>query len=152
MKQGAVDGEEIRRRTGKSTYTLQLGFRTNDGAPSNPITPDSVWYFYVQKNSFAAQPKICRFYQLGPYLTDYKVEDITTAVQAGWKMLGEKQMPDGIPTCALNYHQDTKLLIAVGPERELALIDNVLSELARTRANTPAGPPAGKTDERKPAK
>src|SRR5258706_2964337 len=47
---------------------------------------------------------ICRVYQLGPYLETYKVEDITTAVQTSWKMLGDPSPP------TLNFHKDTKLL------------------------------------------
>jgi hypothetical protein len=50
---------------------------------------------------------------------------VTTAVQAGWKMLGEKETPQ------LNFHEETKLLIAVGEPTKLELIDSVLAELGK---------------------
>jgi hypothetical protein len=98
-----------------------MGFRT-----SGPITPESVWYFYVSKPQPMEFPKVVRYYQLSPYLTEYKIDDITTAIQAGWKMLGEEDAPN------LNFHQDTKLLIAVGQLSQLNMIDSVLQELNKT--------------------
>ena len=85
----------------------------------------NVWYFQWQKDSVLqeSKPKLCRYYQLGPYLTGRKVEDITTAVQTGWKMLGETNLPE------LKFHQETAMLIAVGEENQLKLIDNVLEQL-----------------------
>jgi hypothetical protein len=98
------------------------GFKTV-GAP----TDDSIWYFYVQKPAFPplSQPaKVCRFYALAPFLErGQTVDDITTAIQTGWKMLGDKDNP------TINYHKDTKLLIAVGEENKLATIDAVLKAL-----------------------
>ena len=42
---------------------------------------------------------------------------ITTAMETGWKMLGDKDTP------TINYHKDTKLLIAVGEPNRLETID-----------------------------
>ncbi len=113
------------------TYTFQsvtYGFRTQ-----GPPDEDSVWYFHVDAPHSVPQVedpgrKVCQFYQLGPYLDhDYKVEDITTAIETGWKMLGIKTPP------TLNFHKETKLLIAVGDPDQLALIDSVLGRLTVTR-------------------
>jgi hypothetical protein len=67
---------------------------------------------------------VCRFFQLGPYLqAGVKVEDITTAIETAWKMLGENTAPK------IKFHQDTKLLIAVGQVERLMVIDEVLEKL-----------------------
>jgi hypothetical protein len=101
-----------------SERVITVGFRTRE-----PITEESVWHFYVTKPPTMDHPKSVRYYQLNPYLTEFKIDDITTAIQAGWKMLGEAETPK------MNFHEDTKLLIAVGQSGQLALIDMVLSEL-----------------------
>jgi hypothetical protein len=108
-----------------------FGFRT---AAAGPLAPDTVWYFFVdQPPQIPDVPeppdpksaRSCRFYQLGAYLDrgELKVEDITTALETAWKMLGEKTMPD------LKFHKETRLLIAVGESDKLALIDQVLTQL-----------------------
>jgi len=102
-----------------SVFNGSSGFKTQ-GTPK----PDSVWYFFNDRMKLPEQPKVCRFYQLSPYLETYKVEDVTTAIQTGWKMLGETNPP------TINFHKDTKLLIAVGEEAKLQLIDSVLSQLS----------------------
>jgi hypothetical protein len=68
-----------------------------------------------------------------PYLgpSSYTVEDITTAIQTGWKMLGETNMPN------VSFHKDTKLLIAFGEEEKLKLIDDVLSQLKGHSSSAP---------------
>lgn len=101
-------------------YTESYGFETQQ-----PIRNNSVWYFFYHKAPIPSQtPITCRFYQLAPYLDIYKVEDITTAIQTGWKMLGETNAP------TISYHKDTKLLIAVGDPGRLELIESVLQQLA----------------------
>ena len=70
-------------------------------------------------------PTICRFYQLAPYLeAGYKVEDITTTIKTGWKMLGVTNPPQ------ISYHKDTKVLIAVGEADKLKTIDDALKQLS----------------------
>ena len=101
------------------TFMSNYGFKTQ-GTP----TDDSIWYFYHEKPSHLPEPKVCRFWLLTPYLATYKIEDITTAIQTGCTMLGES-------TPTMNFHKDTKLLIAVGDEYKLKLIDSVLAELGR---------------------
>lgn len=115
--------------TGKPSYSYQqlqtsYGFRT-EGRP----TDDSIWYFYQSKPPLppgAEQPqgRTARFYLLTPYLErGLTVDDITTAIQTGWKMLGEKETP------SISFHKETKLLIAVGDASKLDTIDAALRAL-----------------------
>jgi len=64
---------------------------------------------------------------LESYLEKLKVEDITTAIETGWKMQGVKPMPK------LSFHKDTKLLIACGPREQLMTVDDVLRELTPSK-------------------
>lgn len=101
---------------------------------------NSIWYFVVDAPAplirDVAEPQpTCRFWQLESYLERLKVEDITTAIETGWKMLGVNPMPK------LSFHKDTKLLIAVGQQAQLETVDQVLRELtpARKEPKYPAG-------------
>jgi hypothetical protein len=109
---------------GWSVMTLTYGFRT-EGTPNE----NSIWYFYREKlpEASATPPRAaCRFYQLSPYLeAGYKVEDITTAIETAWDMLGTAPHPQ------MKYHKDTKLLIAVGEADKLQMIDEALGQLSR---------------------
>src|SRR4051812_46711801 len=92
--------------------TTQFGFRSVDTRP----TANSIWYFFVEDPGpwpTPPSPPVCRFWQLEPYLEKLKVEDITTAIETGWKMQGVKPMPK------LSFHKDTKLLIACGQREQL---------------------------------
>jgi hypothetical protein len=99
------------------------GFRPGPGNTSD----DTIWYFYVERPTLppASQTgKVCRFYSLAPYLDKHlTVDDITTAIETGWKMLG-----DSAPA-HISFHKDTKLLIAVGEPSKLETIDAVLKAL-----------------------
>jgi hypothetical protein len=102
-----------------------FGFRT-EGAPND----NSIWYLYCDGDDIQIEPKVCRFYQLSPYLdAGYKVEDITTAVETGWKMLGLTNTPE------ISYHKDTKVLIAVGEIDKVDLIGDVLNQLSKAKPN-----------------
>lgn len=111
------------------TYESTYGFRT-EGLP----TENSIWYLYWDRGREhepwqILSSKVCKFYQLGPYLdAGYSVEDITTAVKTGWKMLGidETNQPE------ITYHKDTKVLIAVGDEDKVDLIGDALKQLSTT--------------------
>ena len=105
------------------------GFETRDGDMSD----DSIWYFFVYKAPTQQAPpppqKICQFFSLSPYLDrGFTVDDITTAIQTGWKMAGVT------PTPELNYHKETKLLIAFGEPDKLKTIQNVLQTLPTSNA------------------
>ncbi len=115
-----VGGFESQSRDVVSSY----GFETKD----NDVSDDSIWYFFVYKapTQQAAPPpeKVCQFYSLSPYLDrGFTVDDITTAIQTGWKMAGVT------PTPELNYHKETKLLIAYGEPNKLQTIQQVLQTL-----------------------
>jgi hypothetical protein len=104
----------------RGVASVEYGFSTVGNLSEN-----SIWYFYQLKPDTFEEKKACRFYQLDPYLDTFKVEDITTAIQTGWKMLGETNPP------TISFHKDTKLLIAVGDPSKLQLIDSVLQQLAQ---------------------
>jgi hypothetical protein len=108
-------------------------FKTTDDRP----TDNSVWFFHVTKKpETPPQPpveKICQFYSLSSYLDrGFTVDDITTAIQTGWKMAGEPATPE------LNYHKETKLLIAFGEPNKLKTIDDVLRTLPQSQYSLPA--------------
>lgn len=103
---------------------LFYNFQTGDKLPGD----GSVWYLSTQSQE---EPKAVRFWQLAPYLEDYTVDDITTAIQTGYRMLGDR--PPNI-----NFHQDTRLLIAVDEQGKLGLIDAVLEQLAAPKPLSPA--------------
>jgi len=106
-----------------------FGFRTK-GTPS----ASSIWYFFADRPPVTTPPevpKVVRFYPLAPYLGPdrYNVDDITTAIQTGWRMQGDEDQPQ------LNFHKDTKLLIVLGTERQLRMIEEVLSALSPRATN-----------------
>jgi hypothetical protein len=83
---------------------------------------DTVWYFSGMLPPTVTQT---RYFSLAPYLNaGLKVEDITTAIQTGWKMRGEMQ------PMALSYHKETKLLIAAGDNAVFQTIESALQALA----------------------
>ncbi|MBL9169910.1 MAG: hypothetical protein JNN07_19395 [Verrucomicrobiales bacterium] len=91
------------------------------------ITPDSIWFFRADKPVVlpkASPQQVCRFYQLAGFLEHQTVDDIITVVETGWKM-----MNDGTPNPNLKFHKETKLLIAVGVENKLKVIEDVLMGL-----------------------
>lgn len=109
-------------------FNASYGFKT-EGQP----TDNSVWYFHVDKPvPPLGAPKTCRFYSLSPYLDrGFTVDDITTAIQTGWKLAGETAPP------TLNYHKETKLLMAYGEPDKLKTIDDVLKTLPQTEYSLP---------------
>ncbi|MBI5388034.1 MAG: hypothetical protein HZA90_25500 [Verrucomicrobia bacterium] len=137
-------------------FKASYGFMTT-GIPRE----DSIWYFYSEQptpppppppESQPKEPRTCRFYRLDPLLDTYKIEDITTAVETGWKMLGETP---GEAKPEMMYHKDTKLLIAVGHPEKLAVIEEVLARLGDAVQHShdfaPAHPPGkGKVEPARP--
>jgi len=101
----------------------------------NVPTDDSIWCFFANhppKPPSDAELKSCRFYSLAPYLDrGLTVEDITTAIQTGWKMMGyaDNRANSGNEPPKISFHKETKLLIAVGDPNKLATIDAVLKAL-----------------------
>ncbi|MHB8519985.1 MAG: hypothetical protein ACYDH9_04435 [Limisphaerales bacterium] len=113
-------------------FAIADQFRTE-----GPQREESIWYFKSGKPPAPIEaPKDCRYYQLAPHLETYKVEDITTAIETGWKMLGITSPPK------LSFHKETKLLIAVGNPEDLKLIDDVLKQLAAKELSPGTAQPA----------
>jgi hypothetical protein len=110
-----------------TTVTTSYGFRTV-GDP----TENSIWFFHVQRPTLPpliSSGKVCRFFSLAPYLErGFTVDDITTAIQTGWKMAKNSSPPE------LNYHKETRLLMAFGDPYELKTIDTVLETLPSSNA------------------
>jgi hypothetical protein len=105
-------------------------------------TDDTVWFFYADDGGLSTPPKVSRFYLLTPYLdAGLTVDDITTAIQTGWRLRGDSTPP------ALSFHKETKLLIAVGNSQGLDVIDSVLKALQTATPKPAADKPAadGKT-------
>jgi hypothetical protein len=119
-----------------SSFNTAFGFRAN----SDNITDDTIWSFYLQKPNIPPPYKTCRFYSLAPYLdSGVSVDDITTAIKTGSKMLGDTDAP------TMSFHKDTKLLIAVGEPGKLEIIDSVLRALepnSKSAAGDNLGSPA----------
>jgi hypothetical protein len=70
------------------------------------------------------------------------VDDITTAIQTGWRMSGASSAP------TLSFHKETNLLIGAGDMSSLQVIDEVLRTLKPTTGDAlPA--PADKSAEKK---
>jgi hypothetical protein len=130
-------GPGQRRETLQSANT-RYGFQTL-GKPRE----DSIWYFHRDKPVLPSDVKTCRFWQLGPYLGAQTIDDITTAIQTGYKMLGE-------PGPDINFHKDTKLLIAVGETGKLSLIDSVLQQLSTANPVAKATPSPAHGEPKKP--
>lgn len=108
---------------------------TNYGFATQGNGDNTVWYFQVQKPTELPPIKdICRFYQLEPLLEKNKIEDITTAIQSGWEMLHVTKVPQ------LKFHPETKLLIAVGSEENLKIIESVLEQLRPRQPTLPGMP------------
>ncbi|MEW6304987.1 MAG: hypothetical protein AB1705_16045 [Verrucomicrobiota bacterium] len=125
---------------------VECGFKLAEPARAG----DAPIYYFYEKRPMTIPDQLskpsCRFYQLAPHLErGYSVEDITTAIQTAWDLLGGGEKPQ------LKFHQDTALLIAVGPEDKLNLIDLALRELqgAQKKGATSA-PAAGQPKPPKP--
>jgi hypothetical protein len=117
------------RRGMYDNITTGCGFK----CPDNRITENSIWFFHVERPEnvpAAPEPKAVQYFSLAPYLDrGFTVDDITTAIQAGWKMAGANPVPE------LNYHKETKMLIAYGGTVELDTIRQVLQTLPAANAN-----------------
>jgi hypothetical protein len=142
--QAASQGHQARMR-GRTIVINQLGsgfgFRTE-----GPVSNDSIWYFFVLDSSEVQMPRSCHFYLLTPYLDrGLTVDDVTTAVQTGWKMLGDS---DATPA-KMSFHKETKLLIAVGDPDQLQTIDAVLAALRAPDVNPMPAASGSKPDDDK---
>jgi hypothetical protein len=131
LKMNMVDVEQLFSALLNATlhYEVTNGYPTQQAftfKTNGKVSDDSVWYGVLQRDvHYGQEPeKTCRFYLLTPYLEKgLAVDDITTAIQTGWKLLGKQPLP------SISYHKETKLLIAVGEGKDLAYIDEALRAL-----------------------
>jgi len=86
---------------------------------------------------FPDNRKTQAFY-VGHLLQKFKIDDITTAVQTTWQLSVQHANAE------LKDHQETQLLIALGPQEQLMTVANVLAQLEL--AIKPALSEPGKTD------
>jgi hypothetical protein len=118
-------------KAGSPAEFLSASFQV---APGQRLSDDTIWYFYVQRRGNVPNPKICRFYPLARYLeSGATVDDVTTAIKTGTRMLGEGEGPE------ISFHKDTKLLIAVGEPSKLEIIDAVLKALDSQMSSKASG-------------
>src|SRR5688500_17787691 len=120
-------GMDAYNRSIQQAASIRYGFTT-----TGPITRNSIWHFFAQEPPRSTPIKMVRYFQLGPYLTQFTMDDIGSAIEAGLNMLAEKH------TTKLNFHQDTKLLIAAGPAEQLEMINTMLKELGGGITNASA--------------
>ena len=96
---------------------------------------ETVWTFRVitppelsSKESKSPQ-RVVQFYPVAEYLSNFTVEDITTAVESGWQLQGDGALKESPPI--LRFHEETKLLICAGSNSQLEIIPQVLAGLGQ---------------------
>jgi hypothetical protein len=67
--------------------------------------------------------KNCKVLNLTQALSEYTVDDVTTAMKGAWDLLNSSTPP------TVKFHKDTKLLIIVGDDRQINVANDVLREL-----------------------
>ncbi len=107
-------------------YTTGYAF----GASDSSVSDNTIWYFQVDKlpPTPDQKVKVVRYFNLEQYLNrGFTVDDITTAIKTGWKMAGVEPAPE------LNYHKETKMLIAFDEPGKLATVSQVLDTLPQRK-------------------
>jgi hypothetical protein len=119
---------------------VALGITSKGELVANPMSEKMVSFFY--RPMFPreqAQRKISRAYSLAGYLfgrspdeTAKALKDLEDALEISWKMLQQANPGDqNIGRPQLNLHAPTKMLIAVGDEEQLQVIERFISQLER---------------------
>lgn len=105
------------------------------------VRQGNVWVFRHEKAPEIPGPVArSKFYHLGPYLNTYTIEDITTAIQTAWEMMGFNK--DSTKK-TLKFHKETSLLIAVANEDLLQVVEQVLDTLGRSLGSKTKGGGSG---------
>jgi hypothetical protein len=117
--------------SGGNPFRTAFGFKA-DGKP----TDESVWFFSAELPPTEPPPlRYLRFYLLTPYLdSGLTVDDITTAIETGWKMLGHADNAE------ISFHKETKLLIVVGDQKQLQAVSLALDVLKAPKPSSNANP------------
>lgn len=120
-------------RGDQSTYQYQnIGFSFSTNDPHE--TPDAVWTFKVVSapelpDDAPVSARVVQYYPVAAYLTHFSVEDITTAIEAGWNLQRETEPNKAAPP-TIKFHEETKLLICAGSNRQIDVIPQVLKGLS----------------------
>jgi hypothetical protein len=91
--------------------------------------------------------KICRVYNVSDYLNglpdkdaDKAIAEIQNVLETAWKMLRDANNDIDEPIPTLSVHRGTKLLIAVGRPEDLMILDQVVTRLQGSSAQSTAIP------------
>ena len=91
--------------------------------------------------------KICRVYNVSDYLNgladkdaDKAIAEIQNVLETAWKMLRDANSDIDEPIPTLSVHRGTKLLIAVGRPEDLMILDQVVTRLQGSSAQSTAIP------------
>lgn len=87
-------------------------------------TRSGIW---IVDRRYQTSADATRVFQIAPFLTDFNLEDLTTAIQTAWEMAGLEE-EEG----RLRFHKETGLLFARGTAEQIELIEQVLEQM-RTR-------------------
>jgi type II secretory pathway component GspD/PulD (secretin) len=74
--------------------------------------------------------RMSRAYDVKALLDDFEIDDIVTAIETSWKMESAEERTE------LKYHKETNLLLAMGDNRDLSTVDNILRELQKAQMQT----------------
>ena len=127
----AASERQVMVRSGSTYQVKNVGFSF---VSSDTGSADAVWTFRVldAPESIAEQPppaeRVVQFYPVAEYLTHFSVEDITTAIEAGWNLQSETKA-EKTPRPTIKFHEETKLLICAGSKLEIEMIPQVLKGL-----------------------
>jgi hypothetical protein len=120
----------------ESTYGVEFGFYSQ-----GHVTDDTVWFFKANLPPAPyGSPRTVNFFPLTPFLDQgFSVDDITTAINTGWKMLGASDH------CELSYHKETRLLIVVADVEHTGTVIKALDALRQARPKPTLAPPNNKS-------
>ena len=115
--------------------------------------PDNLVGFMVARAPVRQTPVICRVFSLASYLegrnendADRAIAQLYQVLEVAWEMT--KKYERDVQAPSLHIHGGTKLLIAVGREKELAVIEQVIRELQGSVSSTTIPTPS--EDQNKP--
>ncbi len=111
----------------------EQGFEFDSG--NYAVPGEAVWSLAVVRPRSAAEEQV-KFFNLEPFLSKNSVEDITTALNAGYQLkTGSNERLN------LKFHKETQLLMVRGGPEVLAMVADVLTQL---KASQPPAKPLAK--------
>ncbi len=107
---------------------------SSEGAVRSMKRGNMVSFAVARSGNSRGNSALCRVFRLSPYLdgksekeSEVAVKSLYDALTLAWTMLGEQER--GVQRPNLTIHRETKLLIAVGREKELSVVEQVVREL-----------------------